>query len=261
MSTCPRVFQSWMRFDIITIFPEMFGSVFSKGVIKKALDKGLIEVHVHNLRDFTFDKHKQIDDRPFGGGQGMVLKSEPIFAAVEKIKLDEKTLVYLLSPQGRKFDFRLAEELAQHPQVILICGRYEGVDERVIQYLVTGEISIGDYILTGGEPAAIVVVDGISRFIPQVVGNVESVKNDSFYEGLLEFPQYTRPRNFRGMEVPEVLFSGDHSKIESWRRKKSLEKTWLQRPDLLESRKLSAEEKKILEQIPTEKRGKKDESD
>jgi tRNA (guanine37-N1)-methyltransferase len=250
-----------MRFDIITIFPEMFGSVFSKGVIKKALDKGLIEVHVHNLRDFTFDKHKQIDDRPFGGSQGMVLKSEPIFAAVEEIKRNEKTPVYLLSPQGRKFDFRVAEELAQHPQVILICGRYEGVDERVIQYLVTGEISIGDYILTGGEPAAIVVVDGISRFIPQVVGNVESVKNDSFYEGLLEFPQYTRPRNFRGMEVPEVLFSGDHSKIESWRRKKSLEKTWLQRPDLLESRKLSAEEKKILEQIPTEKRGKKDESD
>ncbi len=250
-----------MRFDIITIFPEMFGSVFSKGVIKKALDKGLIEVHVHNLRDFTFDKHKQVDDRPFGGGQGMVLKSESIFAAVEKIKRNEKTPVYLLSPQGRKFDFRLAEELAQHPQVILICGRYEGVDERVIQYLVTGEISIGDYILTGGEPAAIVVVDGISRFIPQVVGNMESVKNDSFYEGLLEFPQYTRPRNFRGMEVPEVLFSGDHSKIKSWRRKKSLEKTWLQRPDLLESRKLSAEEKKILEQIPTEKRGKKDESD
>jgi tRNA (guanine37-N1)-methyltransferase len=250
-----------MRFDIITIFPEMFGSVFSKGVIKKALDKGLIEVHVHNLRDFTFDKHKQIDDRPFGGGQGMVLKSESIFVAVEKIKRNEKTPVYLLSPQGRKFDFRLAEELAQHPQVILICGRYEGVDERVIQYLVTGEISIGDYILTGGEPAAIVVVDGISRFIPQVVGNVKSVKNDSFYEGLLEFPHYTRPRNFRGMEVPEVLFSGDHSKIESWRRQKSLEKTWLQRPDLLERRKLSAEEKKILEQIPTEKRGKKDESD
>jgi len=250
-----------MRFDIITIFPDMFGSVFSKGVIKKALDKGLIEVHIHNLRDFTLDKHKQVDDRPFGGSQGMVLKSEPIFAAVEKIKRNEKTPVYLLSPQGRKFDFRLAEELAQHPQVILICGRYEGVDERVIQYLVTGEISIGDYILTGGEPAAIVVVDGISRFIPHVVGNVESVKSDSFYEGLLEFPQYTRPRNFKGMEVPEVLFSGDHSKIESWRRKKSLKKTWLQRPDLLENRKLSAEEKKILEEITTEKRGKKDEPD
>ncbi|NIM59805.1 MAG: tRNA (guanosine(37)-N1)-methyltransferase TrmD [Candidatus Aminicenantes bacterium] len=250
-----------MRFDIITIFPDMFGSVFSKGVIKKALDKGLIEVHIHNLRDFTSDKHKQIDDRPFGGGQGMVLKSEPIFAAVEKIKREEKTPVYLLSPQGKKFDFRFAEELAQHPQVILICGRYEGVDERVIQYLVTGEISIGDYILTGGEPAAIVVVDGISRFIPQVVGNVESVKSDSFYEGLLEFPQYTRPRNFRGMEVPDVLFSGDHSKISSWRRKKSLEKTWQQRPDLLESRKLSAEEKQILEEIKTEKKGKNDEPD
>jgi tRNA (guanine37-N1)-methyltransferase len=261
LSICPRVFQSWMRFDIITIFPDMFGSVISRGVIKKALDKGLIEVHIHNLRDFTFDKHKQIDDRPFGGGQGMVLKSEPIFAAVEKIKLNEKTPVYLLSPQGRKFDFSLAEELAQHPQVIIICGRYEGVDERVIQYLVTDEISIGDYILTGGEPAAIVIVDAISRFIPQVVGNVESVKSDSFCEGLLEFPQYTRPRNFRGMEVPEVLFSGDHSKIESWRREKSLEKTWRQRPDLLESRKLSVQEKKILEEIKTEKRGKNDESD
>jgi tRNA (guanine37-N1)-methyltransferase len=250
-----------MRFDIITIFPDMFGSVFSKGVIKKALDKGLIEVHIHNLRDFTLDKHKQIDDRPFGGGQGMVLKSEPIFAAVEKIKRNEKIPVYLLSPQGKKFDFRLAEELAQHPQVIIICGRYEGVDERVIQYLVTDEISIGDYILTGGEPAAIVVVDAISRLIPQVVGNVESVRGDSFYEGLLEFPQYTRPRNFRGMEVPEVLFSGDHCKIKSWRRKKSLEKTWRQRPDLLESRKLSAEEKKILEEIKTEKRGKSNDSD
>jgi tRNA (guanine37-N1)-methyltransferase len=250
-----------MRFDIITIFPEMFGSVFSKGVVKKALDKGLIEVHVHNLRDFTLDKHRQTDDRPFGGGQGMVLKPEPVFAAVEKIKQEKETAVYLLSPQGRKFDFRLAEELAQYPQLILICGRYEGVDERVIQHLASGEISIGDYILTGGEPAAIVVVDGVSRFVPQVVGNVESIKRDSFYEGLLEFPQYTRPRNFRGMEVPEVLFSGDHSKIEFWRRRKSLEKTRLQRPDLLKSRKLSAEEIKILEEITTKKRGKKDESD
>jgi tRNA (guanine37-N1)-methyltransferase len=250
-----------MRFDIITIFPEMFGSVFSKGVVKKALDKGLIEVHVHNLRDFTLDKHRQADDRPFGGGQGMVLKPEPVFAAVEKIKQEEEIPVYLLSPQGRKFDFRLAEELAQYPQLILICGRYEGVDERVIQHLVSGEISIGDYILTGGEPAAIVVVDGVSRFVPQVVGNVDSIKRDSFYEGLLEFPQYTRPRNFRGMEVPEVLFSGDHSKIEFWRRRKSLEKTWFQRPDLLKSRKLSAEEIKILEEITTRKRGKKDESD
>ena len=250
-----------MRFDIITIFPEMFGSVFSGGVIKKALDKGLIEVHVHNLRDFTSDKHRQIDDRPFGGGQGMVLKPEPIFVAVEKIKRKEEMPVYLLSPQGRKFDFRFAEELAQHPQIILICGRYEGVDERVIQYLVTGEISVGDYILTGGEPAAIVVVDGVSRFIPHVVGKTESVKNDSFFEGLLDFPQYTRPRNFKGMKVPEVLFSGDHKKIGSWRRGKSLEKTWLRRPDLMKSRKLSPEEGKILAEITTEKKGKKDEPD
>ena len=250
-----------MRFDIITIFPEMFGSVFSGGVIKKALDKGLIEVRVHNLRDFASDKHRQIDDRPFGGCQGMVLKPEPIFAAVEKIKRKEQMPVYLLSPQGRKFDFRFAEELAQHPQIILICGRYEGVDERVIQYLVTGEISVGDYILTGGEPAAIVVVDGVSRFIPHVVGKTESVKNDSFSEGLLDFPQYTRPRNFKGMKVPEVLFSGDHKKIESWRRGKSLEKTWLRRPDLMKSRKLSPEEGKILAEITTEKKGKKDEPD
>ena len=239
----------------------MFGSVFSGGVIKKALDKGLIEVHVHNLRDFTSDKHRQIDDRPFGGGQGMVLKPEPIFAAVEKIKRKEDMPVYLLSPQGRKFDFRFAEELAQHPQIILICGRYEGVDERVIQYLVTGEISVGDYILTGGEPAAIVVVDGVSRFIPHGVGKMESVKNDSFFEGLLDFPQYTRPRNFKGMKVPEVLFSGDHKNIESWRRGKSLEKTWLRRPDLMKSRKLSPEEGKILAEITTEKKGKKDEPD
>lgn len=250
-----------MRFDIITIFPEMFGSVFSGGVVKRALKKGLIEVRVHNLRDFAFDRQKQVDDRPFGGGQGMVLKPEPIFAAVEKVKLSQETPVYLLSPQGRKFDFHFAEELAQHLQIILICGRYEGVDERVIQHLVTGEISIGDYVLTGGEPAAIVVVDVVSRFVRNVVGKVESVEKDSFFGGLLDFPQYTRPRDFRGKKVPEVLFSGDHNKIESWRRKKSLEKTWLLRPDLLKSRKLSPEEKKILQEISTERKGKRDEPD
>ena len=250
-----------MRFDIITIFPGMFGSVFSGGVVKKALEKGLIEVHVHDLRDFTHDKHKQVDDRPFGGGQGMVLKLEPIFAAVKEIKSREEVPVYLLSPQGRKFDFNFAEELARQPQIILICGRYEGVDERVIQHLVTGEISIGDYVLTGGEPAAIVVVDAVSRFIRNVVGKMESVINDSFLEGLLDFPQFTRPRDFRGMKVPEVLFSGDHKKIGFWRRKKSLEKTWLMRPDLLKSRKLSSEEKKTLEEIKIEKKGKKDDAD
>jgi len=221
----------------------------------------LIEVRVHDLRAFTLDKHKQVDDRPYGGGQGMVLKPEPIFVAVEKIRQNEETPVYLLSPQGRKLDFRFAEELAQRKQIILICGRYEGVDERVIQHLVTGEICIGDYILTGGEPAAFVVVDAVSRFVPRVVGKEDSVKDDSFFDGLLEHPQYTRPRDFRGMKVPEVLFSGDHKKIESWRRRRSLEKTWRMRPDLLGDRALSGEEKKILNEIKTEKKGKSDEPD
>jgi len=222
-----------MRFDIITIFPEMFGNVFSVGVLKKALDRDLIEVRVHNLRDFASDKHKQVDDRPFGGKPGMVLKPEPIFAAVEDIREDENTPVYLLSPQGRMLNSSFAEELTTCSQIVIICGRYEGVDERVVEYLVTDEISIGDYVLTGGEPAAVVLVDAVSRFVPGVVGKMESVQSDSFFEGVLDFPQYTRPRNFRGMEVPGVLFSGDHKKIEDWRKKKSLEKTRLKRPDLL----------------------------
>ena len=222
-----------MRFDIITIFPEMFGNVFSVGVLKKALDRDLIEVRVHNLRDFASDKHKQVDDRPYGGKPGMVLKPEPIFAAVEDIREDGNTPVYLLSPQGRTFNSSYAEELTTYSQIIIICGRYEGVDERVVEYLVTDEISIGDYVLTGGEPAAVVLVDAVSRFVPGVVGKMESVQSDSFFEGILDFPQYTRPRNFRGKKVPGVLFSGDHKKIEEWRKKKSLKKTRLKRPDLL----------------------------
>jgi tRNA (guanine37-N1)-methyltransferase len=174
----------------------------------------------------------------------MVLKPEPIFAAVENIRADEKSKVYLLSPQGRRFDFRMAEELARQSQIILISGRYEGVDERVIEHLITDEISIGDFVLTGGESAAVVVVEAVSRFVPRVVGKIDSVKHDSFEEGLLDFPQYTRPRVFRGMQVPGVLFSGDHSKIARWRRKKSLEKTQLRRPDMLKRRELSPEEKK-----------------
>jgi len=225
-----------MRFDIITIFPEMFGNVFSVGVLKKALDRNLIEVKVHNLRDFASDKHKQVDGRPFGGRPGMVLKPEPIFSAVENIRENETTPVYLLSPQGRTFNSSLAEELAANRQIVFICGRYEGVDERVVEYLVTDEISIGDYVLTGGEPAAVILVDAVSRFIPDVVGKTESVRKDSFYEGVLDFPQYTRPRDFRGMKVPDVLFSGDHKKIENWRKKKSLEKTRSKRPDLLDQK-------------------------
>jgi tRNA (guanine37-N1)-methyltransferase len=249
-----------MRFDIITIFPEMFASVFSGGIVKRALKKGLVEVCVHNLRDFAHDKHKQVDDRPFGGGEGMVLKPEPIFEAVEKIKEKrKKSLVYLLSPQGAKFDSLLAKKLSRVPQVILVCGRYEGVDERVGQGLVDGELSIGDYVLTGGEPAAWVIVDAVSRFILGVVGKEESVRGDSFFDGLLDFPHYTRPRDFRGRKVPQVLFSGDHGKIHSWRRRKALEKTWSLRPDLLKKKRLSLEDKEIF--VSLKKKGKDNEPD
>ncbi len=212
----------------------MFDNVFSGGVVNKAIEKGLLKVNVHNLRDYAFDKHRQVDDRPFGGLPGMVLKPEPIFAAVEKIRQTGNTPVFLLSPQGKTFNSRRAEKMAGYPQMILICGRYEGVDERVIQNLITDEISIGDYILTGGEPAATVVVDAVARFVPQVVGKMESVQRDSFSEGLLDYPHYTRPRDFRGMAVPEILFSGNHADVENWRREKALEKTRKVRPDLME---------------------------
>ncbi len=248
-----------MRFDIITIFPEMLASIFSGGVVKRALERDLLDIGVHNLRDFAHDKHRQVDDRPFGGGEGMVFKPEPLFEAVERIKRSDKSRVYLLSPQGRQLDSRLAEELSRTPQVILICGRYEGVDERVSQHLVDDELSVGDYVLTGGEPAAWVVVDAVSRFIPGVVGRDASVRRDSFFDGRLDFPHYTRPRDFRGLRVPQVLFSGDHAKIESWRRRKALEKTWRSRPDLLKNVKLAPEDKDILKSI--QRKGNDNESD
>lgn len=234
----------------------MFGSLFSGGVVKKASDSGLIEIRVHDLRDHAQSKHKQVDDRPFGGGQGMVIKPEPVFSAVEKIRGGQDIPAYLLSPQGRQFTARMAEELARGSRLILICGRYEGVDERVSQYLATGEISVGDYVLTGGEPAAWVVVDAVSRFVPGVVGKAESVRQESFCEGLYDFPQYTRPRSFRGMEVPDVLFSGDHGKIQDWRRRRALEKTWRLRPDMIEKENLSLKDKKILEEIQRERKSK-----
>lgn len=234
----------------------MFGSLFSGGVVKKASDSGLIEIRVHDLRDHAQSKHKQVDDRPFGGGQGMVIKPEPVFSAVEKIRGGQDIPAYLLSPQGRQFTARMAEELARGSRLILICGRYEGVDERVSQYLAKGEISVGDYVLTGGEPAAWVVVDAVSRFVPGVVGKAESVRQESFCEGLYDFPQYTRPRSFRGMEVPDVLFSGDHGKIQDWRRRRALEKTWRLRPDMIEKENLSLKDKKILEEIQRERKSK-----
>jgi len=232
----------------------MFTGVFSGGIIRRALDKGLVEVAVHDLRDYTRDKHRQVDDRPYGGLEGMVLKPEPIFAAVEAVRRETDSRVCLLSPQGTKFDSVLARELASRRQVILICGRYEGVDERVIGHLADAEISIGDYVLSGGEPAAVVVLDAASRFVPGVVGKEDSVRHDSFAEGILDFPHYTRPREFRGMKVPQVLFSGDHGKIERWRRKKALEKTLETRPDLLQNKELAPEDGVLLEEIRNERK-------
>jgi tRNA (guanine37-N1)-methyltransferase len=243
-----------MRFDIITIFPEMFEGFTSGGIVKRAVDKGLVEVEVHNLRDFAAGRHRQVDDRPYGGDEGMVFKPEPVFAAVENVRTSAATPVVLLSPQGRVFDGRAAEELARHPQVVLICGRYEGIDERVAEHLATDEISIGDYVLTGGELAAMVVIDATARFVPDVVGKAASVRHDSFAAGRLDFPHYTRPREFRGMKVPPVLFSGDHGKIDAWRRRKALEKTVRRRPDLIAASGLTPEERTLLEPTPNERK-------
>lgn len=246
-----------MRFDIITIFPEMFAGFMEVGLIRRARKKTLFEVYVHNLRDYARGKHRQVDDRPFGGDEGMVFKPEPVFAAVEALRESPQTPVYLLSPQGRRLSPVLAAELAAQPQVVLICGRYEGVDERVVQHLVRDEISIGDYVLSGGELAAMVVVDTVSRFVPGVVGKSESVARESFSQGLLDFPQYTRPRDFRGMKVPPVLISGDHRTIAQWRRRKALEKTEAKRPDLLEQAVLTADDRRSLEHIKKDNKERK----
>jgi tRNA (guanine37-N1)-methyltransferase len=230
-----------LRFDIITIFPEFFRGAVDYGIIRRAQAASLVEVRAHDLRGWTEDRHRQVDDRPFGGGDGMVLKPEPIFAAVESLTgacergaYPQGTRVVLLSPQGRVLTQGLAAELAQEAaHVVLICGRYEGVDERVAEALVTDEISIGDYVLSGGEPAAVVIVDAVTRLVPGALGSETSAVNESFSEGLLDYPHYTRPPEFRGMRVPEVLLTGHHAEIARWRAERALEKTERNRPDLL----------------------------
>lgn len=248
-----------MRFDIITIFPEFFREAFDFGIIRRARAAGLIEVKAHDLRDWTHDKHRQVDDRPFGGGDGMVLKTEPIFEAVESLtgvsersRYPEGTRVVLLSPQGRVFDQAAARELAEAHHVILICGRYEGVDERVADALVTDEISIGDYVLSGGEPAAVVVVDAVVRLVPGALGSETSAETESFSEGTLDFPHYTRPPEFRGMNVPEILLSGHHAEIARWRKARALLKTKRNRPDLFEKLELDECEREMLEEFEKE---------
>lgn len=230
-----------LRFDIITIFPEFFRAAFDFGITRRARAAGLVETQAHDLRYWTSDKHHTVDDRPFGGGDGMVFKPEPIFAAVGDLTgsnrredYQAETRVVLLSPQGQVFTQRLAADLLNgSAQIVLICGRYEGVDERVAEALVTHEISIGDYVLSGGEPAAVVVIDSMVRLLPGALGSETSAAHDSFSEGLLDYPQYTRPTELRGMPVPEVLLSGNHAEIARWRREEALKKTQRNRPDLL----------------------------
>ncbi len=241
-----------MRIDIITTFPQIVEAVLSESILGKAQERGLIEIRAINLRDYTEDRHKTTDDQPYGGGPGMVMKCEPVYKAVEDLKSRRAGIlprVILMTPQGRRFDQKLAEELAQESYFIIICGRYEGVDERIREHLVTDEISIGDFVLTGGEVPALVVVDAVSRLIPGVLGDEKSAESESFSSGLLEYPHYTRPAVFRGWRVPEVLLSGNHAEIEKWRRKKALERTLTKRPDLIEHAPLTEDDKIMLQEL------------
>jgi tRNA (guanine37-N1)-methyltransferase len=240
-----------MRFDVFTLFPEVMHAYLQSSVLGKALQSGVIEVELHNIRDYTLDRHRTTDDEPYGGGGGMVMKPEPIFAAVESVLGEEirATPILLLTPQGRVFRQEVAREFVHHTRLALICGRYEGVDERVRQYLATDEISVGDYVLTGGELPALILIDTVARLHPGVLGDAEATEKDSYSGGLLEHPHYTRPASFRGWEVPAVLLSGDHARIASWRREQSLRKTLLRRPDLIERAELDETDKNLLDRL------------
>ncbi len=245
-----------MRIDVLTIFPEMFDVPFRFGIFKRAVDQNLVNINMHNIRDYTHDRHHTVDDYPYGGGPGMVFKPEPIFEAVEAIKAqssDEpeaaEAPIILLTPQGRLFNQQIAMELSKYRHLIFICGHYEGIDERVVEHLVTDEISIGDYVLTGGELPALVVIDAVIRLLPGVLGSKDSAQEDSHVHGLLEFPQYTRPADFRGWPVPEVLLSGNHAQIARWRREQIIRRTLERRPELIKKTKLGREEKQMVEQF------------
>jgi len=239
-----------MRFDVLTLFPELFSSFLKETILGRAVKAGLVDIRLVNIRSFARGRHLVTDDRPFGGGEGMVMKPGPVLRALESIdRTKDRSLVLLLTPQGRTFDQPLAWELSRMEQIILICGRYEGVDERIRTSSVDLELSIGDYVLSGGEMAAMVVMDAVSRLVPGVLGGERSAQEDSFEEGLLEYPQYTRPRVFKNKEVPAVLLSGDHEKIRVWRRTESLKRTLERRPDLLEKANLTEEDKRILAKL------------
>jgi tRNA (guanine37-N1)-methyltransferase len=245
-----------MRIDILSLFPKMFDGPFDESIVKRAVDRGLVSLFIHNFREFAHDKHNTVDDYSFGGGEGMVLKPEPLFEAVESIKGtmgDSAGPVILLTPQGRLFCHQIAQELSKAQNLVLICGHYEGVDERVREHLVTDEISIGEYVLTGGELAAMVVVDAVVRLLPGALGSERAASEDSYAKGFLEYPQYTRPRVYRGWEVPEVLLSGNHKEIARWRWEQAIERTLLRRPDLLAKASLSKEERELADRIKARK--------
>jgi len=242
-----------MRIDILTLFPETFVGPLKSSILGRALERGLVNINLVNIRDFATDKHRVTDDAPFGGGPGMVLKPEPVFAAVESLKeVNSLESVVLLSPQGRQFNQEIARDLALKNDLVLLCGRYEGVDERIRLALVSDEISIGDYVLSGGEIPALVIVDAVTRLIPGVIGNSSCLETDSFCRAGFGIPHYTRPRSFRGMTVPDVLLSGDHKTIERWRLKEAFKKTLRSRPELLEQGRLDKGEYAILDQARAE---------
>lgn len=245
-----------MRIDIVSLFPSMFSGPFDDSIIRRAKDNGILDIHILNPRDFSFDRHKHVDDSPFGGGSGMVLKPEPMFRAI-RFLMDttscERRRVILTSPDGEVFSQQKAKELAVFNQLVFICGHYEGFDAR-IEELADEVVSIGDYVLTGGELPTMVMVDAIARMLPGVLGSEESAPTDSFYHGLLKYPQYTRPRDYHGRVVPEVLFSGDHAKIAAWRRREALRLTFERRPDLLEKAELTEDDRALLQELKTQQK-------
>lgn len=245
-----------MKIDIVTIFPKMVKAPLAEGIVGRAIDRGVLDVRVHDLREHTTDRHRVVDDMPFGGGPGMVMKPEPLFGAVERIREERGApgAVVLTTPDGTRFTHREAQRLATAEHIVLLCGRYEGVDERVRRHLATEELSVGDYVLSGGELPALVIVDAVARLVPGVVGDEGSVARDSFARGLLDFPQYTRPAEFRGLAVPPVLLSGHHAEIERWRRREALARTFERRPELLEAAELDDADRAFVARLQESKK-------
>ena len=241
-----------MKIEVLTLFPEMFTAVMSESMMWKARDRGLLDFHAQDIRDYAADKHRKVDDTPYGGGGGMILKPDVLVRAIEAVKPETDTPVILMSPQGRLLTHQVAAELSQEPHLVLVCGHYEGVDERVLELAISDEISIGDYVLTGGELAALVLIDAVVRLLPGVLGAEGAQHRDSHADGLLEGPHYTRPPEYRGLGVPEVLTSGHHAEVDRWRRRQALKRTWQRRPDLLARATLSDEDRAFLEQLEDE---------